>query len=55
MIEPIDEDVDATEDETFGCGYSYDHTIRGTDETDDIHTLECTNCGAEWSEDSDDE
>lgn len=57
MIEPTnkDADVDATEDETFGCGYSYDHTEEFIDEADGIVMLRCTNCDAEWTEDDEDE
>lgn len=57
MIEPTnkDADVDATEDETFGCGYSYDHTEEFIDEADGIVMLRCTNCDAEWIEDDEDE
>lgn len=41
------------EDETHGCGYSYDHDVRELEEVDGIRTHECRHCGAEWSEEGD--
>lgn len=55
MIEAPDESVGATEDETLGCGYSYDHTAVFIDEADGFRLLECSQCGAEWIEDDEGE
>jgi uncharacterized Zn finger protein len=43
-----------TEDDTWTCGVSYDHTVEVVAEADGVQTLECTNCGAEWADEEDD-